>query len=967
MGGVASGVGLFSGINSAQLIDQLLSLEARPKQQMQQRIISLQSQRAAYLDINSSALALKSAAQKFRLSNTFKSSRAQSSDTDVLTATAGTTAAAGSYQFVVKRLVTTQQVLSRSFTDADTSAVNAASFTFELGGGQLQTETRLTELNGGAGVERGKIVIADAAGGSATVDLSTAVTVGDVLDAINAASGVRVKAAVDGDRIKITDQNTSGAAALTISNATGYTTATSLGIAGSATAGFGNAVAGSKIRTLSGATALTTLNDGTGVNIRDGSSDLIITARDGSIHNISLGLITHEEENDPETDDDDETIVDQTRASTLQDVIDYINTQTSGKVTAALNADKTGLVLTDTTGQTTSNLIVRSATSNRTTAKDLGIETTTTGVASGTINGTRLISGLNSILVQSLIGGAGVSANDLAITDRDGTVTNVTIGASALAGSLDDVINDINAQLAAAPGQGVRVKFNRAGNGLALEDQSGAGSGNIAASGAAATALGIAASGATGGSYNGSNIQAKWIGRGTLVSSLNGGKGIGTGRIRITAASGTSVTLNIADSIKTVDDLIQFINGAAPSGVTADINTNGDGIIIRDTSSATGTLEVEDVSGTVAKTLNLASSDDNDGGVTEINGSFERTVTFAANDTLSTVASKINAAGVGVSAAIIRDGTGARLSLTSQRSGAVGRATIDTGSLDLSLTTLAKGEDSVAFYGSGDPARGVLLTGSSNTLDNVIQGVTIDLRQTSNTPVSLTVTRDTETIEKTVTEFVTAYNALIDKLAKFDSYDTETKQATALFGDQTIGSLRAGVRSIVQGAPDGAAGQFTRLFQVGLTLKEGSKLEFDSTKFRTALEQDASAVESLFSARDVVPRESQVIVDDLGDDDPDNDVLVSNTSTTTEFTRLGVVEKLAEFAANTTSTVDGTLNRRGRTIEDQIQSHQKRIDQFDVRLEAKRARLERQFASMEQAIAALQSQSGALNSISSLR
>lgn len=963
MSGISSGIGPFSGINTAQLIDQLLALEARPKQQMQTRVIGLQQSRAAYLDINSSLMAFKTAAQKFRLSSVFKTSKAESSNPAVLTASAGTNAAAGSYQFLVKRLVTTQQVLSRAFTDAASSGVGATAFSFELGGGDLSTDTRLSELNGGSGVERGKIIITDAAGGSATVDLSTAVTVSDVLEAINTTSAVRVRASIDGDRIRITDLNTSGSGSLTIANAAGSATATSLGIAKTASAGFGNSVTGDRVRTLSGASALSILNDGTGVNFRDASDDLIITARDGSVHNIKLGLVTHIDPGaDPDSTADDTTVVDQTRATTLQDVINYINAQTGGKVTAALNAEKTGLVLTDTTGASDSNLIVRSSGNNRTTAADLGIETSETGVASATVNGRRLISGLNSVLVRNLNGGAGITESVLSITDRSGLVTAVTISAAALGGSVDDIVNDINGQLSAG-GNGVRIRVNRAGNGLALVDDLSGGTGNIAASGAGAEALGIAASGATGGAFNGSNLQAKWIGRATTISSLNGGKGIGTGTIRITDASGAVNTLNITDSIRTVDDLLQFLGNAPSVRISADINSRGDGIVIRDASGGTGTLRIEDVSGTVARSLNLVGSDDNSDGRIEIDGSYERIVTFAATDSLNTVASKINSAGVGVTAAVIRDGSGFRLSLTSLRSGAIGRATIDTGALDLSLSTLTRGDDAVAFYGSGDPARAVLLTSSTNTLDNVIQGVTIDLRQTSDSPVNVVVSRDTEAMEKSINDFVTAYNAVLDKLARYDSYNSETKQSTALFGDATIRSIRDGLRNLVQGTPDGVTGSFKRFFEVGLKVGSQSKLEFNREKFRTAFEQDAASVEALFAARDAVPRETTVVISQEGEPE----IRVTNTSNASQFTRLGLAEKLAEFAAGMTSTVDGTLTRRGRTLDDQIRGQQTRMTSFDARLATKRARLERQFASMEQAIATLQTQSGALNTLSTLR
>ena len=82
---------------------------------------------------------------------------------------------------------------------------------------------------------------------------------------------------------------------------------------------------------------------------------------------------------------------------------------------------------------------------------------------------------------------------------------------------------------------------------------------------------------------------------------------------------------------------------------------------------------------------------------------------------------------------------------------------------------------------------------------------------------------------------------------------------------------------------------------------------------------------------------------------------------------MGVAEKLGVLANDLTSTVDGMLTRKGRTLDDQIKLQQNRITAFDVRLESRRQVLLRQFTAMEQAIASLQSQSGALSSLSSIR
>ena len=85
MSGITSGVGLFSGINTQQIIEQLLAVEARPRQLAQARVAQLQQQQAGYLDINSRLLTLRTAASKFRTALTFDQMGATSSNQEILT------------------------------------------------------------------------------------------------------------------------------------------------------------------------------------------------------------------------------------------------------------------------------------------------------------------------------------------------------------------------------------------------------------------------------------------------------------------------------------------------------------------------------------------------------------------------------------------------------------------------------------------------------------------------------------------------------------------------------------------------------------------------------------------------------------------------------------------------------------------------------------------------------------------
>src|SRR5690606_3023653 len=259
MGGISSS-GLVSGIDTQSIVNQLLDIEGRPKIFAQQRTVQLQTQQAAYLDINSQLLALRTSAGELRFDRLLDTSKATSSHSSILTARASSSASPGAYTFIVNRLVTSEQQISRGFTDRDVSGVGLTSLSVEVGGGALTSDTRLADLNGGDGVARGKIVVTDRTGGSAEVDLSTAVTVGEVLERINGASGVSVLARVEGDRIVIEDES-GGGGTLRVENAFGSDTASSLGILGTSVTG---TITGSQINRLAGGVALAALNDGTG-------------------------------------------------------------------------------------------------------------------------------------------------------------------------------------------------------------------------------------------------------------------------------------------------------------------------------------------------------------------------------------------------------------------------------------------------------------------------------------------------------------------------------------------------------------------------------------------------------------------------------------------------------------------------------------------------------------------------------
>lgn len=959
MSGITSGVGIFSGINSTSLINQLLAVEARPRTQAQARVVQLQLQSSAYLDLNSKLTALRTASAVFRTSNTFQTKTATSSDGEVATATATNAAAAGTYTMLVDRLVSTQQVLSRGFANRDSSSVGATEMTFETADARLDRDVNLADLRDGSGISRGRITITDSGNRSATIDLSRTTTVNEVLDAINNNGTAQVRAKVQDGKFVVTD-NSGGS--LTIADAAGYTTATSLGIAGTAA---GGTMTGSAVYGLNANTSLATLNDGGGVSIRPTSTvdgySFSITIDDGSDTTdvrVNLGDVWEMRGTPPVQTKVAGAVT--TVGGAIQRINDAITAAGFTNIAASIDQTNGRIVLQDTTNTRTMSLVENSGT----TAKDLGL-LVAGGSASSLINGKRVLAGLNSTLTASLNGGAGISGDGvLNITTRSGFAFNVNVSSYA---TVDEMLAAVTAASGTVSGTSrITASLNSNGTGIRLTDNTGGG-GNLIVTGTngsdTAASLGIStgAAGVAAATVNSGNLQHRYIARGTQLSTLNGGRGVGTGKFRLTDSTGGIAEVDIASDSKTVGDVIDEINSRGLR-IQARINTNGDGIELYETipnGGAAGTvkIKVEDTQGTVGKLLNIVGEAEDVGAENKINGSFERKVELSAADTLDQIMAKINAAKVGVTASVIRDGLGStpfRLNLTSGVSGSEGRFVLESGNFDFGLTTLDAGNDSRVFFGATDPARAMVSGGSTNSVDSLLNGVRIDLKRASTEAVTLTVSNDTDAIETAIGTFVEVFNTAIDRIAFHTKYTAETNRASALTGDSTALELRSALFRTVQGSGQNASGRYTKLAEIGIKVGQGSQLEFDVEKFRQKMAEDPAAVEAMFTTRAVTDDSFREIAPGIR---------VRNSSGSQTITSLGVVAAVEELAKGYVDSVSGVLATRSKGIDSQVDLQNKRIEAMTARLERRRTSLQRQFTTMESTIAKLQTQQSTLGSI----
>src|SRR4051812_40618643 len=257
MGRISTSVGLISGINTSDIIDQLIKLEQAPKTLLQNRKDKVTAQKDAYSGISTQLTTLQGLGRAFERPSTFAASTAQSSDDNVLTATTSAGASVGSFQFQVAGLVTAQQSVTGGFASADT-ALAAGNLTIELGGGNLNAQTDLSQLNGGAGVRRGLFRITHRSGKTQGIDTSAAVTLDDVVKKINTSLDISVRASVKGDKLTLTDSTGQTANDLKVEDLGDGHAAADLGIAGSASS---DTLIGSDVNLLGSNLSLASLND----------------------------------------------------------------------------------------------------------------------------------------------------------------------------------------------------------------------------------------------------------------------------------------------------------------------------------------------------------------------------------------------------------------------------------------------------------------------------------------------------------------------------------------------------------------------------------------------------------------------------------------------------------------------------------------------------------------------------------
>ena len=303
---------------------------------------------------------------------------------------------------------------------------------------------------------------------------------------------------------------------------------------------------------------------------------------------------------------------------------------------------------------------------------------------------------------------------------------------------------------------------------------------------------------------------------------------------------------------------------------------------------------------------------------------------------LGALRDKINAADAGVTATLMTDASGTRLSLRSKDTGAENAFRIgvaeagDDGNPATGLSALAfdatdAGSPMLRTASAGNAeltVNGIALSSASNTLSNVVDGLTLSLQKTTTGDVDVNVAADTASVKGALTGFVEAFNTLASFIRSQTAYNADNKTSGALQGDQATLALQSQLRAVLNEGSSASA-TWSRLSEIGLALKSDGTLETSAPKLDNALGNLGELKKLLASD--------------------------GATSASSGFARR--FKRLSDAALGT----DGVFQSRTDSIQASVSRNSKSQDSMQRRLALTEARMRAQYSALDTTMASLNS------------
>ncbi|MCK4856652.1 MAG: flagellar filament capping protein FliD, partial [candidate division Zixibacteria bacterium] len=201
---------------------------------------------------------------------------------------------------------------------------------------------------------------------------------------------------------------------------------------------------------------------------------------------------------------------------------------------------------------------------------------------------------------------------------------------------------------------------------------------------------------------------------------------------------------------------------------------------------------------------------------------------------------------------------------------------------------------------------GVTVTDSSNIIDDVIEGVTLNLVGEDDGETTITITlnieHDITAIKSNIQDFVDKYNNVMSYINSQFSYDEDSETTGGiLFGDGTLSSVKSDLTSALTNQIWGVDSDFSVLSMIGIGNEQDAdgnwSLSIDDDKLTGYLQTNFNDVMSLFVAQGVTSTSTLSYINHSRDSEADT-YTVSVKRAATQGTETGSKDLVSSGIAN---------------------------------------------------------------------
>ena len=295
---------------------------------------------------------------------------------------------------------------------------------------------------------------------------------------------------------------------------------------------------------------------------------------------------------------------------------------------------------------------------------------------------------------------------------------------------------------------------------------------------------------------------------------------------------------------------------------------------------------------------------------------------------LADIAAAINQGISGLNASVISTTSGYYLNLSRKDTGYATTA-------DAALTVVSDPGLGLAVTQTAQNAKvtidGLSVERPSNTLTDVISGVTLDLTGASKTDENVTLAPNSTNTEAALNSFVSAYNTL-----QATVHSQLVTDPTVTYGDTLLNhSAMTGIESAMQQLTSQLVlptGSVRTLADLGIELQQDGSLTLNSETLSNAISTNPGAVNAIFS-----------------------------TATT------GISDVVKSMVDAQTNPVSGALITQQSSLQQSISDMNDQITSQQAYLDAERTRLTSQFTAMEQLVSGFTNAGNYLTEVANLK